>query len=70
MKNKCHRKKLITKFNFLQDGFRPTFSSPFSYISFYIVPFSVHDTGFSFWIFSGFLAVFILLPSNNNKNPI
>ena len=33
--------------------------------SFHILPSSVHPTGFSFCFFSSFLAIFILLPSNN-----
>ena len=35
---------------------------------FNLLPFPVHPTGFSFYIFAGFLVIFILLSSNNNNN--
>ena len=37
------------------------------YFLFYQLPSPVHPTGFSFYIFSGFFAIFILLSSNNNE---
>ena len=55
---------LTSKISFLQDGFRPAFSSLFSYISFSYSPSPVHHTGFYFYIFfSCIFAVFILLSS-------
>ena len=55
-----------SKLNFLEDDFRPTFSPPFPHISFSSFTFPVVSyTGFSFYIFSGFLAIFILLLSTN-----
>ena len=34
---------------------------------FHLLPSSVHPTRFSFWFFSGFLAIFSLLSSNNSN---
>ena len=51
----------------LLDGFCLTFSWLFSYISFTFFIFPVHPTGFSFCFFSGFLAIFTLISSNNNN---
>ena len=44
------------------------FLSPSPIFPFHLLPFPVHPTGFSFYIFPGFLAMFILLSSNNNKS--
>ena len=41
--------------------------SPFSYISFHVLLSLDQPTGFSFYILSDLLAIFILLSSNNNK---
>ena len=59
--------ELTSRLNFFQDGSRFAFSPPFSYIHFHISPSPVPPTGFSFYIFSGFLAMFILFSFNNNN---
>ena len=41
--------------------------TPSRIFHFNLLPFPVHPTGFSFYIFPGFLVIFILLSSNNNK---
>ena len=48
----------------LQDGSRLTFSWPYSHISSSSLTSPVHTNGFSFYIFPGFLAIFILSLNN------
>ena len=55
-----------SKLNSLQDGTRPTFSSPFSYIFISFITLLGAFSGISFYIFSAFLDIFILLSSNKN----
>ena len=40
----------------------------FSWFHFYLLLYPVHPTGFSFFFFPGFLAIFIFLSLNNNNN--
>merc|ERR1719154_893661 len=52
--------------NFMQDDSRPTFLHLSLVFPFDFLPSPVHLTGFFILIFTGFFAIFILLPSNNS----
>ena len=54
----------------LQDSFCLTFSWPFPYISISYFTFPVQSTEFSFCFFPSFLAICILLSSNNIPFPV
>ena len=50
----------------IRDGSILPFLDPSLIFPFHILPSPVHPTGFSFCFFPGFLAIFILLSSNNS----